>query len=236
MSRHFAQGGDRCGWPQAIFFDLDGTLVDSAPDLAASLNEVLALEGHAALSLDEVRAMVGNGVRKLVERGFAARAIALQGTVLDARTATMMETYGRQVTERTTLMPAAETIVKAYHQAGVTLGVVTNKPEGFTRAILDHFGFSDLMAVVVGGDSGPEKKPAPDMLLHAARQAGFHPSRCLMVGDSPADAGAARAAGMACVLVRGGYTTVPVDQIPCDGVIDSLSQLGQAIERLKEPA
>lgn len=236
MNRIFAQAGDRCGWPQAIFFDLDGTLVDSAPDLAASVNEVLALEGHAALSLDEVRAMVGNGVRKLVERAFAARGVALEGAALDARSETMMQVYGRQVTDRTTLMPGADTIVKAYHRAGVKLGVVTNKPEGFTRAILDHFGFSDLMAVVVGGDSGPEKKPAPDMLLHAAEQAGFHPSRCLMVGDSPADAGAARAAGMACLLVRGGYTTVPVEDIPCDGVIDSLAALGQAIEKLKEPA
>ncbi|MAW86430.1 MAG: phosphoglycolate phosphatase [Phyllobacteriaceae bacterium] len=236
MSPIFAQAGDRCGWPQAIFFDLDGTLVDSAPDLAASVNEVLALEDHAPLTLDEVRAMIGNGVRKLVERAFAARGIALEDVALDARTDTMMQVYGRQVTDRTTLMPGAETIVKAYHRAGVKLGVVTNKPEGFTRAILDHFGFSGLVPVVVGGDTGPERKPAPDMLLHAAQEAGFHASRCLMVGDSPADAGAARAAGMACVLVRGGYTNVPVEEIPCDGVIDSLAGLGQAIERLKEPA
>lgn len=236
MSRVFKQAGDRCGWPQAIFFDLDGTLIDSAPDLAASVNEVLALDGHPPLSLDDVRSMVGNGVRKLVERAFAARGTTLDDAALDVRSETMMQTYARQLTDRTTLMPGAETVVKAYHRAGVKLGVVTNKPEDFTRSILDHFGWSDLMAVVVGGDTGPEKKPAPGMLHHAADVAGFHASRCLMVGDSPADAGAAKAAGMACVLVRGGYTSVPVEDIPCDVLIDGLAQLGQAIEKLKEPA
>lgn len=236
MSAIFAQPGDRCGWPQAILFDLDGTLIDSAPDLAAAVNELLAADGLPPVTTDAVRSMVGAGVKKLVARAYATVGSPLDEGALEAKTDVMMQVYGRQLTANTILMPGAAEILAAYHKARVRLAVVTNKPEAFSREILDHFGFGDIVDIVVGGDTGPEKKPAPDMLLHAVEAMGLSATRALMVGDSPADIGAARAAHMASVAVRGGYTTVPVDDLGADIVIDSLNALPQAIERLKEPA
>ncbi|WP_425418047.1 phosphoglycolate phosphatase [Oricola indica] len=235
MSSHFAQGGDRCGWPQVVLFDLDGTLIDSVPDIAAAVNDLLATEGKDALSVDEVRMMIGNGVRKLVERAFAARDILLEGDTLSAMTDRMMGIYGNHLINETTLMPGAEMLVTAYARAGVKIGVVTNKPEGFARTIVEHFGLGGSVHAIVGGDTGPARKPAPDMLLHALELLGFGAHRALMVGDSPADIEAAKAAPMASIAVRGGYTTVPVDELGADVVIDDLTQVPQAIERLKEP-
>ena len=236
MNTIFAQSGDRCGWPQVVLFDLDGTLIDSVPDIAAAVNRLLGEDGHEPLAIDEVRSMIGNGVKKLVERAYAARGITLEGAPLDETTNRMMAIYGDHLTVETVLMPGAGEILAAYHKARVKLGVVTNKPESFTRTILAHFGLSEIIDVVVGGDTGPERKPAPDMLNHALEQVGLTASRALMVGDSPADIGAARAAFMASVVVRGGYTNVPVEELGADIVIDSLSELPAAIEQLKQPA
>lgn len=236
MSAIFKQSGDRCGWPQAILFDLDGTLIDSAPDLAAAVNELLAADGLSPVTLDAVRSMVGAGVKKLVARAYTAVGSPLAEDALDAKTGVMMQVYGRQLTANTILMPGAAEMLAAYHKARVKLAVVTNKPEAFSREILDHFGLGTIVDIVVGGDTGPEKKPAPDMLLHAVKAMGLSATRALMVGDSPADIGAAKAAYMASVAVRGGYTTVPADDLGADIVIDSLKALPAAIERLKEPA
>jgi len=236
MNPRFAQDGDRCGWPQAVLFDLDGTLIDSVPDLASAVNDVLATENHPPLAMDEVRMMIGHGVRKLVERAFAARDVSLEGEALDKMTDRMMTIYGRGLTVGTTLMPGAETLLTAYARAGVKIGVVTNKPEAFSRAIIEHFGLGSSVHVIVGGDTGPARKPAPDMLRHALEQLGVGAHRALMVGDSPADIDAAKAMPIASIAVRGGYTTVPADELGADIVIDSLNEVPQAIERLKEPA
>jgi phosphoglycolate phosphatase len=236
MSMRFAEGGDRCGWPQAVLFDLDGTLIDSVPDLASAVNDLLATEARDALTVDEVRTMIGNGIRKLVERAFAARDVELEGGALDEMTDRMMAIYGRCLTVGTTLMPGAFELVTAYAKAGVKIGVVTNKPENFSRSIIEHFGLGPAVHVIVGGDTGPARKPAPDMLLHALEQIGVGAHRALLVGDSPADIDAAKAVPMASIAVRGGYTTVPVDELGADIVIDSLVLVPQAIERLKEPA
>lgn len=236
MSTRFTRDGDRCGWPQVVLFDLDGTLIDSVPDIAAAVNELLASEDKPALAVDDVRKMIGNGVRKLVERAFAARGIVLEGDALSAMTDRMMGIYARHLTGETTLMPGAETLVTAYARAGVKIGVVTNKPEAFSREIIAHFGLTDSVHAIVGGDTGPTRKPAPDMLLHALEQLGYGAHRALMVGDSPADVEAAKAVPMPSIAVRGGYTTVPVEELGADVVIDSLTEVPLAIERLKEPA
>lgn len=235
MSARFEQGGDRCGWPQAVLFDLDGTLVDSVPDIAAAVNELLATESMKPVTVDEVRGMIGNGVKKLVERAFRARGVVLEGDALSAMTDRMMGIYAKHLTGETVLMPAARMLLTAYARAGVKIGVVTNKPEAFSRTIIEHFGLGESVHVIVGGDTGPARKPAPDMLLHALDLLDIGRHRALMVGDSPADIGAAKAAPMPSIAVRGGYTSVPADELGADVVIDSLEQVPQAIERLKEP-
>ena len=235
MSGPLPRESERCGWPQAILFDLDGTLIDSAPDIAIAVNELLAGEGHAALTLAEVRSMIGNGIRKLVERAFAARGVTLEGDNLDALFETMLGIYGRHLTGETKLLPGAAQMLAAYSKAGVRIAVVTNKHEGFSRTILDALELSHHVHAVVGGDTGPTRKPAPDMLFHALELVGVDVSRALMVGDSPADIDAAKAAGMPSVAVRGGYTNIAVEDLGANLVIESMVDLPHAIEMLKEP-
>ena len=236
MTGLFTDDGDRCGWPQAILFDLDGTLIDSVPDIASAVNELLSQDTLPALSVDAVRGMIGNGVKKLVERAYAVSGTPVEGDALDETTDRMMGIYGKHLTRDTAAMPGAIEMVAAYHRAGVKIGVVTNKPEAFTHEILKHFGLDEQVFVVVGGDTGPARKPAPDMLHHALNAMGLSASSALMVGDSPADIDAAKAAFMASVAVHGGYTNVPVEELGADRVISSLAELPAAIEALKEPA
>lgn len=223
------------GWPQMILFDLDGTLIDSAPDIRTAANKLLAEYGHAPLDLKEVRGMIGNGIKKLVERAFTSRCVSLSAEELDKINARMMTIYGKHLTAETAMMPAAAETLADYHHAGVKTAVVTNKPEAFSRTILDELDLSAHVDYVIGGDTCPVRKPDPGMLYHAANLAGVRVARCLMVGDSPADIDAAKAAQMASVAVRGGYTRVPADELGADVVIETLHDLPAAIETLKQP-
>ena len=211
--------------PRAVLFDLDGTLIDSAPDLAASVNIVLGLHGFVPLALPAVIAMIGNGIRKLVERAFAASGVALSLAELDAAYDEMMAVYGGHLTVATTLNDGARDTMVALAGAGIALGVVTNKPQRLTETILDHFHLSDLVGAVVGGDAGFERKPAPDMLEAALARLGVAKGGSIMVGDSRADVESAKAAGIPAVVVRGGYTTVLADDLGADRVIDRLPDL-----------
>ncbi|MEM8836742.1 MAG: phosphoglycolate phosphatase [Pseudomonadota bacterium] len=220
--------------PGFIMFDLDGTLIDSAPDLATSTNELLEAAGLPALTIDQVRSMIGNGIRMLVYRAFGAYGIDLEGDALTDATDRMMTIYARNLTLETVLMPGAERTMRELHAIGVTLAVITNKPEAFTREILEFFDLDRFVSIVVGGDTGPKRKPAPDMLLHALRLAGADPSDALMIGDSPADIDAAKAAGIANIAVRGGYTNVAVEALGADTIIDSLEDLTIAFSQLRK--
>jgi phosphoglycolate phosphatase len=236
LSAQTPRGDGNGGWPEAILFDLDGTLIDSAPDIAAAANALLAEHSLGPLTVPQVRAMVGNGVAKLVERAYAACGAPLAAEALDARYARMMEIYADHLTTLTTLMPGAAEAVAAWHGSGAKIAVVTNKPEGFSRAILVHFGFAPCIDLIVGGDTGPARKPAPDMLLHALAQLGVEPNHALMVGDGPADIDAARAANVRSIAVSGGYTAVPAEALGADMHIETLAGLAFAVARLRETA
>jgi phosphoglycolate phosphatase len=222
--------------PRVVLFDLDGTLVDSAPDIATAVNELLASEGLAPHSLPAVRGMIGHGLEKLVERAFAAHGIALDRETLPGRHAAMAAIYARRLTDLTTLRPGAREAMHATRRSGAPVGVVTNKPEGFSRTILAHFDLLAAASEVIGGDSGYPKKPAPDMLLAACERLGAAPEQAVLVGDSRADLASARAAGIACVLVRGGYCDDPLDELGADLVIDDLAVLPAAFWGAPEEA
>ncbi|RST85838.1 HAD family hydrolase [Aquibium carbonis] len=220
------------GLPEAVLFDLDGTLIDSVPDIAAATNELLAHHGLESLRVDEVRLMVGHGVTPLVQRAFAARSVPLDGEALTRRVAEMMPIYGRHLVNLTVVLPGASTCLETLAQAGVKLAVVSNKPMPFTQAICDHYGFSRHLAAVQGAVETMAKKPAPDM-LHAVLDAmGAGRDRAVMVGDGEADVKAARAAGLPVVILRGGYGAESAESLAPDLVVDSLADLTPALRRL----
>jgi phosphoglycolate phosphatase len=222
--------------PRAVLFDLDGTLVDSAPDIAAATNELIATRGLPPLSLSDVKAMIGDGVKKLIERAFAASGAPLSVSELDQANDDMKPIYLRHVTGLATLMPGVRETLAHFHMGGIAMGVVTNKPQLAAREVLLHFRLTEFFGVIVGGDAVSHQKPAPDGLLIALDRLHAEPGEALMVGDSIADAGAARAAGMAVALVRGGYTRVPLEQIGADLVCDSMLDLPSALQQLSTAA
>jgi len=222
--------------PRAVLFDLDGTLVDSAPDIAAAVNELLAGRDLLPLRVDRVKTMIGDGVRKLVERAFAASGAPLAGSALEEANRLMAPIYRRHLTGLTRLMPGAKEVLTHFRLNDIAMGVVTNKPQLLTREILLHFHLTEYLGAIVGGDAVTYLKPAPDALLLALAQLGVEPGDALMVGDSSGDVGAARAAGMPVVLLRGGYTQVPVEELGADIVCDSLLDLPSAMQRLRSAA
>ncbi|MBC6715140.1 phosphoglycolate phosphatase [Aurantimonas sp. DM33-3] len=220
-------------WPQAVLFDLDGTLVDSAPDIHAALNETLASYGEPPFTLEAVTRMVGRGVPVLIERAWEGLGKSIDPAERDRVVDRFLAIYEPRATELTTLTAGASEATRALVDAGTPIGVVTNKPEAATREILSHFGLSELMQVVVGGDAGPAKKPEPGLLLLACERLGLAVDQVVFVGDSENDVAAAKAAGMAVVVLRGGYTSIAADDLGADAVIDRLDGLGAAVSTLR---
>lgn len=222
--------------PDLVVFDLDGTLIDSAPDIAQAVNTLLAEDGLPAHSLEAVRGMIGNGLETLVERAYVAHGVHLDPQTLTTRQTRMSAIYAGALVDLTRLRAGAHEAVDTVCALGLSCGVVTNKPEGFSRQILDHFDLLSSLNVVIGGDSGMPKKPAPDMLLAACARVAVAPGRTILIGDSRADLGCARAAGIRCILVRGGYTDQPADALGADLVIDELTDLPALLKAAQERA
>lgn len=216
-------------WPKLVLFDLDGTLIDSVPDIRLALNKLVALDGHAPFDENGVRAMVGQGVGKLVERAYRARDVELTPAELENKLGDMAALYMQHLTGNTTLLPGARQALEP--KEGRRLALVTNKLQAATEALVDHFGLRSAFAMILG-DSGIALKPAPDMLLHIASCLGVALEDVVMVGDSAADIHSARWAGITSILVEGGYSDVPASQLGADLVIADLHQLEAAFAEL----
>jgi phosphoglycolate phosphatase len=172
-------------------------------------------------------------VEVLVQRGFAAHGRTLDGADLAAAARRYLDLYEPRATRLTRAYPGAGAVLAALAGAGLRLGVCTNKPGGAATAILDALGLSTHLSIVVGGDAGPAKKPAPDLLLHAVDRLGARPTDAVMVGDSGADVAAARAAGMAVVVVDWGYTAVAPGDLGADAVIGGFADLPAVLAALR---
>lgn len=218
--------------PEAVLFDLDGTLADSLPDIAGALNDLLAEQGLRHCTMDEMRLMVGGGVPKLIERALRVLGEAVSQERFAGLVSRFMELYTPRAAELTRLNPGAMELLRQLKDDGVRLGVCTNKPEAVTREILKVLGVLDMLGAVVGGDTTPVKKPDAAPVLAALDALGCPPERALLIGDSPADAGAARAAGVPVILVSFGYTQTPVEQIDADGVVDSFGEIPELLKRM----
>ena len=219
---------------EAIAWDLDGTLVDSAPDLATALNAVLDKRGFAGLPIATVRTMIGNGVPKLVERGFNALGIRPDSAQLDALVALFVEEYKACATERTRPYPNIVLVLEQIREMDIPMGVCTNKPEALSRQILEGLGLSGYFSSVIGGDTTSTRKPDPQPLLHCLRQLVTEPALSLMIGDSSIDVNAAHAAGVRVAVVPWGYRQARVEEMGADFIIHDLSDLPRLIHKGKQ--
>ena len=192
---------------RAVLFDMDGTLLDTAPDMAGALNALRAEQGFAALPYDAVRSAVSHGAARVVKTGFPD-ASAESLAALQSR---FLEIYRAALSGGTRLFPGMEHVLDALDGRHLKSGIVTNKAAWLTDPLLEQLGLRARFACVVSGDTMPTRKPHPQPLLHAASLAGVAPEECIYVGDAERDVQAAHAAGMPALVANYGYLRADED-------------------------
>jgi phosphoglycolate phosphatase len=220
------------GQDLTIIFDLDGTLVDTAPDLLRALNHVLSGFEGDVLTLHHVRSMVGQGARALVIEGLDFLKIEANDALIDQLTDDFLVYYFDNVAVESRLFPGLEALLPNYFDNGVRLGVCTNKLERPSRKLLSAMGVADNFHTIVGRDTLDTMKPDPKTLTSTIERAGGQLARSVYVGDSITDVETAKAAGVPCVLVSFGYTRTPVTELGGDIIIDHYQELDGAIGKL----
>jgi len=221
--------------PRAVLFDLDGTLLDSAPDLAAAANAMLAELGLPARDPVVIATYIGKGIPKLVERTLAGTLDGVAEPVLFARALPIYERYYAEESGRRSVpFPGVIEGLRALHDARLPLACITNKAERFTLDLLQRTGLDGFFPVVVCGDTVVRKKPDPEPVVTACARLDVRPADALMIGDSANDVQAARAAGCPVWCVPYGYNEGrPVETLDCDAIVPDLAEaarrlLGQA--------
>ena len=218
---------------KAVIFDLDGTLVDSAPDLRVAVNKLLSEEGRRSLSLEEVTGMIGDGAMKLVERAFEATGGSNGAGPLQQLTTRFLAFYDGHATDSTRPYPAVPETLTLLRERQWSLGICTNKPERATCEVLRGLALDQHFGAVVGGDSiAGVRKPDPRMLLAVLDRLGAAPADAVMVGDNANDVEVARAAGVPVIIRAGGYTRVPLSDLRPDGVITDFSELPSVLDQV----
>jgi phosphoglycolate phosphatase len=216
-----------------ILFDLDGTLVDTAPDIVAAANLMLAELNSPPLSFEVVSSFIGNGVPNLVRCVLSARELTDKMSVMDMVSAEEIFFKHYRLTNGVvgTVFPGVVTGLKTLKNTGYRLACVTNKPVDLAQILLRLTGLSGYFELVIGGDSLPEMKPSPEPLLHACRILGGSVENALMVGDSAVDIAAARAAGMPVLIVNYGYPGCGgLAALSGDAYIDSFAEIPAFLE------
>ena len=221
--------------PLTIVFDLDGTLVDTAPDLADTLNVILAREGLAPVPYDKARTMIGGGARRMIEAGLAFEKRAATAAEIDRLFADFIAHYAAHIADRSRPFPGLIAALDRLAAQGCTFAVCTNKLEGLSRLLLDALGLTPRFASICGQDTFGVQKPDPEILRRTIAQAGGSAARAIMVGDSATDIDTARAAGVPVIAVDFGYTDTPVTQLGPDRVIGHFAELPDAVTALALP-
>lgn len=211
---------------RGVLFDLDGTLLDTAPDLAAALNRTRADYGLPALSHAEIRPWVSHGSYALTRLGFE---FAETSSEFETARLALLDHYHAHVADETTPFPGTAALLADIEARGLAWGIVTNKPAWLTGPLLARLGLDWCPACVVSGDTLPERKPHPAPLLHAANLIGCAPMCCVYVGDAERDVAAGRAAGMRTLVASYGY--IAPDELPAQWAAHAIVDSPAAIAR-----
>ncbi len=218
--------------PPVLVFDLDGTLVDTAPDLVRALNAVLEEEGMAPVALGASLAMVGQGARAMIESAFAAAGRVPEAAALDRLMPVFIGHYSAHIADHSAPFEGAEAALDRFAADGWRLAICTNKLEGLARQLLQALGLAGRFAAITGQDTFGFRKPDPRHLTETIRLAGGSAARAIMVGNSRTDIDTAKAAGVPVVAVTFGYSTVPVAGLGPDRVIGRFDMLWDAVASL----
>jgi phosphoglycolate phosphatase len=218
--------------PRIVVFDLDGTLVDTAPDLIAALNHVLARDGIAPLPLASARNMIGAGARKLIERGLEAADRNVSADDLNRLMRDFIDYYAAHIADTSRPFEGLEDALDDLSSRGYRFAVCTNKLEWLSKLLLDRLGLSSRFAAICGADTFGVAKPDPAILQQTLARAGGHTSAAIMVGDAGPDVGVARRASVPVIGVTFGYTDVPIAELKPDRLIGHMCELPAAVESL----
>jgi len=218
--------------PRMLVFDLDGTLVDTAPDLISALNYVLDREGMAPVPLDAARNMIGAGARKLLERGLEVDGRVMSVGDIDRLTRDFIDYYADHIADASRPFDGLEGALDDLAAQGFRFAVCTNKLEWLSKRLLDQLGLSARFAAICGADTFGVAKPDPAILRETVKRAGGQIAATIMVGDAGPDVGVARRAGVPVIGVEFGYTDVPIAELKPDRLIGHMRDLPAAVDSL----
>jgi phosphoglycolate phosphatase len=218
------------GW--TILFDLDGTLVDSAPDLIGTLNRLLVEEGLPPVEMEAASTLIGSGARALLVHGFEAAGADVERARSEALFERFLVDYAGHIAEGSRPFDGVVETLERLKARGAQLAVATNKRSDLSELLLENLDLMRHFAAVVGPDRVSARKPSGAHLIEAVAKVGGDPARAVMVGDAAPDAEAARDAGMPCILATFGYTPVPVEELGGDVLIDAFEDVEEAIDGL----
>jgi phosphoglycolate phosphatase len=216
-----------------IVFDLDGTLIDTAPDLISTLNLILAREGLAEMPYDDARRLIGGGARGMIERVLTAEGRPGAKADLDRMFGAFIEHYAAHIADHSRPFPALEASLERLAGEGRRLAVCTNKLEWLSVRLLDTLQLTQHFAAICGQDTFGMQKPDPEILRRTILRAGGEPANAIMVGDSGTDVRTARAANIPVIAVDFGYSEVPIATLQPDRLIGSFADLPAAIAELE---
>lgn len=215
-----------------IAFDLDGTLVETAPDLIGTLNWVLTQNGYSAMDHAMARPTIGHGARAMIEQSLDLQKVSADKADIDRMHESFLTYYADHIADESHPYPGLHAALDGLTDRGCTLAVCTNKGERLSRMLLDHLDLSKRFAAICGADTFSRRKPDPLHLFGTIEQSSGVPTRAVMVGDSITDINTAKNADVPVVAVDFGYTNVPVSELDPDAVISHYDELVPAIEKI----
>ena len=220
---------------RTVVFDLDGTLVDTAPDLISALNVILSREGLPPVPLKSARTMIGAGARKLIERGLELEGRVTTPDDINRLTRDFIEYYAAHIAEASRPFEGLEAALDDLASRGYQFAVCTNKLEWLSKKLLDELGLTPRFAAICGADTFGVSKPDPVILQQTVARAGGQIGATVMVGDAGPDVGVSRRAGVPVIGVTFGYTDVPIVDLKPDRLIEHMRDLPDAVEALMPP-